>query len=501
MSMRYLLVLLLISIASQSHSKKIDLTLLQVNNLHELTSVSGGHYGGLARVETVIKSLKRENKHTYTILSGDLFSPSAIGAAVVAGERVDGRQMVDVLNSMGWNYVTLGRHAFENDREVMLKRFSESKFKIISSNTLDSATGKPFSNTQPTDVFSVKGVRVGLVGIALAPSTDTYSEVLNPRVAAQKAINRLRSSSGVDVVVLMVQKGSEESLRFVADLKGVDLVVGGNEEARHFVENNGELIPIEQVATNARSVRIHRITYDTHIKSVSVQSEIKIISDEIPEDSRIKRVVNTWLKKAFDSFRDDGFDPESIVTVTTETLDGVERNVRNGSTNLTHLVAASALNAFQGADASLVNAGSIRIDDVLPAGPISQYDVIRILPFGGMYQLVSIPGDLLERALNVGQDKKGTGSFLHHSNITQKNAQWLIKGEPLNLERSYKVATTNFLVYRGFSGLEFLVNNPRVKILKGPSIDTRFSLMTKLQRDYPSISILRNEGRDFLAKN
>jgi 5'-nucleotidase len=28
------------------------------------------------------------------------------------------------------------------------------------------------------------------------------------------------------------------------------------------------------------------------------------------------------------------------------------------------------------------NSGAIRIDDVLPAGPITQYDVIRMLPFG-----------------------------------------------------------------------------------------------------------------------
>ena len=35
------------------------------------------------------------------------------------------------------------------------------------------------------------------------------------------------------------------------------------------------------------------------------------------------------------------------------------------------------------AEAAFFNAGSIRIDDVLAPGPITQYDVIRVLPFGG----------------------------------------------------------------------------------------------------------------------
>lgn len=35
-----------------------------------------------------------------------------------------------------------------------------------------------------------------------------------------------------------------------------------------------------------------------------------------------------------------------------------------------------------GAQWSINNSGAIRIDDVIQPGPVTEYDVIRILPFG-----------------------------------------------------------------------------------------------------------------------
>ena len=35
------------------------------------------------------------------------------------------------------------------------------------------------------------------------------------------------------------------------------------------------------------------------------------------------------------------------------------------------------------AELAVFNAGAIRIDDIITAGPVTQYDIIRMLPFGG----------------------------------------------------------------------------------------------------------------------
>ena len=61
------------------------------------------------------------------------------------------------------------------------------------------------------------------------------------------------------------------------------------------------------------------------------------------------------------------------------------------------------------AEVGLFNAGSLRIDDVVPAGPITQYDIIRILPFGGPLIRVDVSGRVLAQAVNIGRRNFGIG--------------------------------------------------------------------------------------------
>ena len=69
------------------------------------------------------------------------------------------------------------------------------------------------------------------------------------------------------------------------------------------------------------------------------------------------------------------------------------------------------------ADVLIFNGGSIRVDDIVQM-PVTQYDIIRILPFGGGIREVEMKGDMLIRILDIGLKNKGTGGFLH------SNAKW-----------------------------------------------------------------------------
>ena len=55
------------------------ITFLQINDVYEMSPVGGE--GGVARLATLRKRLLAANPNTFTILSGDLFSPSALGTA------------------------------------------------------------------------------------------------------------------------------------------------------------------------------------------------------------------------------------------------------------------------------------------------------------------------------------------------------------------------------------------------------------------------------------
>src|SRR3970282_1090139 len=95
-----------------------EVVFIQLNDVYEIAPLEGGKYGGLARVASIIKEYKAKNPYTYIILSGDFISPSALGTSEYEGKRINGRQMVDVLNAIGLDFVTFGNHEFDYKYEV-----------------------------------------------------------------------------------------------------------------------------------------------------------------------------------------------------------------------------------------------------------------------------------------------------------------------------------------------------------------------------------------------
>jgi 2',3'-cyclic-nucleotide 2'-phosphodiesterase (5'-nucleotidase family) len=57
----------------------VQWTFLHMNDVYELIPLGGGKKGGMARVATIRQLLIQENPNTFTVLSGDVVSPSALG--------------------------------------------------------------------------------------------------------------------------------------------------------------------------------------------------------------------------------------------------------------------------------------------------------------------------------------------------------------------------------------------------------------------------------------
>ncbi len=64
-------------------------------------------------------------------LGGDYLSPSAIGTAIVDGQPLAGRQMVDVLNHVGVDWAVLGNHEFDVSEAAFRARLAESRFRVV----------------------------------------------------------------------------------------------------------------------------------------------------------------------------------------------------------------------------------------------------------------------------------------------------------------------------------------------------------------------------------
>jgi 5'-nucleotidase len=231
----------------------------------------------------------------------------------------------------------------------------------------------------------------------------------------------------------------------VQSVQGIDVVVGGHEHENNELARGREFTPIVKADANARTLQVHELVYDTGRKSLTHSAELRRITDEDSEDPEVARRVQRWVDAAFEGFRGQGFDPERVVTRTTEDLDGTEASVRNRPTRLTDLIAKSMLRATGSAELAVFNSGSIRIDDVVPAGEVTEYDVIRVLPFGGTVLSVQMNGELLKQLLDRGRASAGAGSYLQTANVAFTD-QWLINNAPLETARTYKVAVNDFLV-------------------------------------------------------
>jgi 5'-nucleotidase len=89
-----------------------------------------------------------------TTLGGDYLSPSALGTAIVDGQPLAGRQMVDVLNATGVDWATFGNHEFDVSEAAFRAHLSQAKFRLLSSNVTDAA-GRPFAGVPTSAIVPV----------------------------------------------------------------------------------------------------------------------------------------------------------------------------------------------------------------------------------------------------------------------------------------------------------------------------------------------------------
>ena len=465
----------------------VAINILQMNDIYELTPVSGGKEGGLARVATIRKELLAENPNTLTMLAGDLFSPSALGTAKVDGERLAGKQIVAVMNTLGLDYITFGNHEFDISEKSFYDRLGESRFTWISGNVLDKRHQR-FPGVLESKVVEIRGakgetVRLGILGFTIDSNKAeyvTYKDVLEV-ARAQVAAMRGR----VDILVALTHLSVEQDIALAQAAPGIDLILGGHEHENMQLWRGPDFVPIFKADANARTVYIHRLAYDIATRKLSVRSFLKRVTGEVPEDPETLAAVRHWQERGYAAFRADGFQPEQVVAMVPDPLDGLEASVRNRSTTLTRLIAEALLAAVPGAALSVFNSGSVRIDDILPPGPLTQYDVIRILPFGGRICGADIEGGLLRKVLEQGLANRGKGGFLQASGVTLDKAGWLVNGRPIADGSAYKVAVNEFLISGKEDGLEYFSDrNPGVQAACLENSDIRFVFRDHLQKLY-----------------
>lgn len=464
---------------------EVRLTILHINDVYEITPVEGGRSGGLARVATLRERLLAQHPNLLFTLGGDFFSPSALGTAVVDGERLGGRQMVAVLNAAGLDVAVFGNHEFDIRATEFLARLGESRFDYLGTNLTDTL-GADFPGSTRHRIYRYRNaagqeLRVGVIGSVIPDNQQPYLRY-RPWFESMRDQARLIRDS-VDVLIGLTHLLLSQDARLAAELPELDLILGGHEHENWMLRRGADLTPIVKADANVRTVAVVDVEWNPVTRRTRVEPRIVAIGDTIPEHPAVAVEVRRWTELGYAGFRALGFEPDRLVTTTTEMLEGRESVSRNQPANLSALIAAAFFAEAGDADLAIFNTGSIRVDDQLPAGPIREYDLIRILPFGGTVVVVTMTGAMLRRVLDQGVLNRGSGGYLvHHRVGGDPEGGWLINEQPLDPARTYQVALTDFLISGRERGLDFLsLQNPGIGMIRELR-DVRLALKDEMVR-------------------
>ena len=461
------------------------ITIAHFNDVYEIGPVEGGKSGGLARVATVISQLKRTNAPLLVTLGGDYVSPSALGTARINGETLAGRQMVDVLNATGLQLATLGNHEFDISEAAFNARMAESKFTVVISN-ITNAGGQPFAHVVKTAIVAVNAggrpIRIGLIGIVTDANKKAWVKYLPPVASAKSAVADVKGK--VDTIVALTHLTLAGDAELAVNVPEIDLILGGHEHENWQLRRGEHFTPIIKADANVRSLAVVSMAFGAKGSRPTVSARLQIIDDTVKPLPVVDALVKKWTDAAFDAFRKEGIAPENRVVTLTEPRDGRESVTRNREGKLTQII-ANAMQHEAGADVGIFNGGSVRIDDVLPPGPISEYDIIRVLPFGGKVLKVSMDGALISRVLDTGLGNQGTGGYLHSSDgMTRDSNGWALNGVRIDPAKTYTVGISDFLMTGGETNLAYLTRTAAGVHKVDELRDARRAVIEELKRIY-----------------
>jgi 2',3'-cyclic-nucleotide 2'-phosphodiesterase (5'-nucleotidase family) len=427
-------------------------TLLLVNDLYQMAEVDGR--GGFARLAAIVKAERARGVPTFYAHAGDALSPSLMSGF----DR--GAHIVELLNRAPPDAFVPGNHEFDFGPAVFAQRMGEATFPVLAANLRDGA-GRTLADLRDRLVVTLGGIRVGVVGIALA-STPEKSQAGDLRFAPEietlaGQVQALRAE-GVDLVVGVCHTDRATDDAIVA-ARLVDILLSGHDHDL-VVRYDGRTVmaessfdaqyvtAIDVTATVTGTGRDRRVDWRP---SFRIHDSARVTPD--PETLALVQRLQDALARELDL----------PVGVTRAPLDSRVSAARVRESSFGSLV-ADALRAATGAQVAITNGGGIRGNRLYPAGAtLTRRDILTELPFGNTVVLVSLTGARIRALLEGALADWGrpAGRFPHVSGLVvtldpaapsgARIVSLSADGVPLDPEASYTVASNNFL-YDGGNG-------------------------------------------------
>lgn len=482
-----------------------DIVILYTSDVHCAID-SGFGYAGLYQLR---ETLELNGDHTILVDNGDAVQGASVGTLTRGGA------IIDLMNEVGYDIAIPGNHEFDYGMDRFLELTEMADFPYISCNF--NKEGELVFD--PYIIKEVNGVKIGFVGVTTpyTPTTSTPKYFQNEEGeyiygflqdetgsklydAVQMSVDAVRSE-GADYVIVMGHLGDELIYRpytykdVIENTEDFDVLIDGHSHDKEQVEMKnkaGNTVVRSACGTKLEGIGYVRISAEDGSLSTGLYTWENETS--LPELMRIENPVSAKVEEKKAELAD--LLNEVVASTSVDLVindpeavgneEGRVRIIRRQETNLGDLC-ADAYREQTGADIALINAGGIR-DDIM-AGDITYSDIISIHPYGNMICVVDATGQQIIDALEWGARSlpDENGAFLQVSGLSYeidmsvessctcdadgmftgvegpyrvKNV--MVGGEPIDPDRTYMVASYNYLLKENGDGYTMFDDAPMI---------------------------------------
>src|SRR5690606_29388263 len=118
---------------------------------------------GMAKVYSVIQEIRAENPNTILVDNGDTIQGTILSDDLYNTKLEEKHPVIDVMNFMGYDSMTLGNHEFNFGLELVDKIEEEAEFSILAANATYKEDGSYL--VEPYLIKEIAGIKVGILGI------------------------------------------------------------------------------------------------------------------------------------------------------------------------------------------------------------------------------------------------------------------------------------------------------------------------------------------------
>jgi 2',3'-cyclic-nucleotide 2'-phosphodiesterase (5'-nucleotidase family) len=402
--------------------------------------------GGVSYLGSVVRRLQQESGGNYILLdSGDW------GQGSYESKLTKGKTLIDVMNSLHYDAAEIGNHEFDWGQDALKEMVDRAQFPVLGANILQK--GNLLQGVRPYTIKEIGGFKCGIMGVISQNTPSTVDgrnivglEFQDPRQAVKKYLPEMKKL-GVDFIIFATHEGLMAHGKLASAFPEIGVIAAGHDhEATPQVKQSGDTLIVE-TGTGGVNVGKLSLTIDPVSKKVLHFENrlIPVTSKDTSPDPEIEKIIGPLVAEAGVSMK--GEVGTSAVDLTHDRKHVLESVMGN--------VVTDALREATGADIAMSNSGGIR--DQIMAGDITVGDLYRVLPFDKLTATMDLTGAQIKELLeNSAARRKGNLQFSGLKMDVEprkakghKTSNIMVNGEPLELAKTYRVATDDFLAGGG----------------------------------------------------